>query len=250
MKHLLKFSASLFTVVCLITFAFVGCASTKPTLFSNVNPSGPTAFEQRLFNIETNSRPQIVTVTNTVTLTQTNIAVVTVTNAVGVPVSQTNYSTVISFATNTVSVTNEVPTYTLTPGTGAAAIQATGSGIAGIFGYGGLTSAAIAGLFAAYLGFRNRALKGDATTASQVSGVLAQNIETLQTVLATTPQGQQLAPLITNYLVQHQSEAGVVTQVAELVKNVSSPDATASAAAILNLLKQLQLQAPAPVVKV
>ena len=209
-----------------------GCASTGG-LFSAKNPAPPTKLEAKLFTIVTNVVERVETKTNLVTVTvpQVEVVNVTITNRenvlVPVQVMQTNLVTVTQ--TNLVSVTNQDQSYALSGGKGSTAISAGGAVLATPFGWGGVVGTALTGLFAAYMGLRNRAWQKKASTWEQVAGVLGDNIETLRKVIETTPQGQQLGVLCKQYLQVHQAEAGVAQQVAQIVANVVDTDSATKA---------------------
>lgn len=232
-----------------------GCAST------------PTRFDEALFTrtnvpmVTTRWTTNVVSVTNTLLVArevvQTNT--VTVTNTTGLVVPQ--YVTV----TNTVQVATAVvsqQTNALPPGStvevpqlvalkpGAEAGSGLISGIAGLFGYGGIATMVLSGLAHGYQGFRNRRLAAAATGADaktealeQVAGGLTQNVETVMAVLQGSPQGQALLPLIKNYLMSHQRQLGTIEQVGDLIgQYVDVPAAQQSAAAILGSLRTLSGQ--------
>ena len=231
-----KLAMGLMGIMGLMALLVAGCAATKP----------PTALEQRLFNIQTNSTPQVVLVTNVVPVCQTNLVVqtVTVTNQVGVPVMVpvTNYVTYGTYVTNGVTATNFVLGYTMTPNSttqATASVAGTLSDL-GLPGTGSLVTMGLLGLAAAWAGIRNRQYAGQNSVLQQVSGTLAQNIATFMAVLQQTPQGQQLAPLLQNYLNSHQAEAGVIQQVAGLASQVDPLQEQGAAQQILAALGQLQ----------
>jgi hypothetical protein len=104
-------------VGCVLLFA--GCAS------------APTKFDQRFFDIQTNTLPRVVVVTNVVPSFATNMVTVWRTNVVSehetevVPV--TNVTTLVSWRTNVAVITNLVEAYTYTANTNAAQLVATAS---------------------------------------------------------------------------------------------------------------------------
>lgn len=222
-----------------------GCSTTAP----------PTGAEQYLYDIKTNLVAQVVLQTNVVTITNTVpvTAVTWQTNSQNIVTYTTNQVQVMvpSYQTNVVTVTNLAPTYTLTPNANAQ----TAAGIAGTLtnlglpGAGSLVTMGLLGLAAAWAGIRNRQYAGQASTAQQVSGVLAQNIATFMQVLQQTPQGQQLAPLLQNYLNTHQAEAGVIQQVAGLASQVDPLAAAGAAQQILTALTALTGTAAGPAAK-
>lgn len=126
------------------------------------------------------------------------------------------------------------------------------SGIAGLFGYGGIATIVLSGLAHGYQGMRNRRLAAAATGASeaqqateQAAGALTQNIETLLAVLQGSPQGQALMPTIKNYLMTHQTATGTIETIGGLVEQyVNEPAAQGTAATILAALRTLTTAAP------
>jgi hypothetical protein len=208
--------------------------------------STPTSVESKMFTIVTNQVPQVVQQTNTVF--QTNVVqevhTVTQTNQVGVPVEvqQTNYHTVEIPKQVVTTVTNFIAVPQLT---GPSAITNTAttvaSGVAGMFGWGGVVSTVLGGLLAGYMKLRNRALAGQATILNQTAGALTQNIETLLNVLQSTPQGAAVMPQIKNYLMAHQTETGVIQSVAAIIEQfVNEPAAKQSAAEIVQAINTIQ----------
>ncbi len=213
-----------------------GCVAGRP-LLSSQNTAPPTELEKKLFSVVTNT----VTVTNVVTEVRTNqvVQTVTKTNEVGmaVPIYLTNQVVEKVFHTNVVDLA--VPQLVLGPGSQAA--TAVGGAVAEPFGWGGLVSTVIGGLLAGYLGLRNRALRGDATAASQVAGALTQNIETLLEVLSRTPQGQAVLPAVKQYLMKNQTSVGVVEQVSAIMAEyLNKPEAKGAAEEIVKALQTLK----------
>ncbi len=212
------------------------------------NAGPPTALEKDLFSVSNAVIPKVVQVTNLVTLYQTNVAlqVVTVTNSIGVPVTQTNVVTVTqtNIVPQVATVTNFVTVPQLVPGVGQQTATGLAGTVAGFWGAGGLATTILGGIFAAYLGARNRALAGNVDTATQASGVLAQNVQTVLSVLTATPQGQAALPAVKAYLMKHQLASGVIEQVAEAVKTVDPLEAQGAAQAVLNAVNTLQNPAP------
>ena len=219
-----------------LPWLFQGCASTRP----------PTGAENYFFTIQTNLTPRVMLQTNVVTVVQTNVVIetFTLTNQVGVPVLIyiTNLVPVAAYSTNVVTVTNLVAGYTLTPGANADVVAGITGALAnlGLPGVGSLVTMGVLGLIAAWAGYRNRQYAGQNTALEQASGVMAQNIATFMAVLRQTPQGQQLAPLLQNYLNTHQAEAGVLQAVAGLASQVDPLQAAGAAQQILLALGQLQ----------
>lgn len=222
-----------------------GCSSTATT---------PTKFESFLFEQHTNPMPQIVFQTNVLTVIKevpvTNQVTITRTNEQNIVIPTfSNYVTTVQvpvFQTNVVQGTNFVPVISQTAGAGSNAVTSIGAVAGDLFGVGGLVKAGLGAVFAGFLTWRNRQFAVNsavqaASVAQTTAETFAQNIETLLTVLKTTPQGQKLEPLIKNYLMTHQKEAGVIDNVASIIdSSVSEGAAKTSAETILNALKALQ----------
>lgn len=225
-------SLFLFSALCACAIASIllsGCSSTAP----------PNAFEQRFFDITTNSRLSVVTVTNVVPVVENRIEVqtVTVTNTVGVqvPIYVTNTITQTNFQTQVASVTNDVPTYTLTTNANAKATAGIAGTLAnlGLPGVGSLVTMGILGIGAAWGGVRTRQYAGKNDALTQTAGVLTQNLATFQEVLSKTPQGADLAKTAADFIRAHQSQAGVAGQVLQLATdNVDNAQAKLLAAQI------------------
>lgn len=210
----------------------------------------PTAAEQALFNVVTSTVPKVTTqqtvtaaqvqVPQVQTVTVTNIY--NVTNNVGVAtpvpvpvqVQFTNYVTQTTYTTST--VTNMVPQYQLAAGGASQTITDVGGAVGSLFGVGGLVVAGLGALFGSYMKVRNNALAGQASTLNTVSGVLAQNVETLRNVIATTPQGEQLGALVKQYLITHQATSGTISTIAGIVGNAVDNDSAKAAAAQIQAL--------------
>jgi hypothetical protein len=209
----------------------VGCNTTKPGgLFSEVDAKPPTAMELKLFKALTNYEDRVTVHTN----------VVSETNAAGVVTSHG----VVTQETNRVAVTQ------LAPGAGSNTITGIITGIAGLFGWGGVAGLGSGALVQEYLKRRNRALAGaQIDTLQDVRDTLVQNVEVLRNVIASTPQGNQLSVAVKNYLMQHQVESGVIQHVAEIVDQaVDADDAQQKANEIQALLKDFTKAGPVPVV--
>lgn len=230
------FTGILFCAICAI--GVVGCAT----------PSGPpSALEAKFFDVSTNTRPVTVTVTNVIPVIETRFAVqtVTVTNSVGVPVPVyvTNIVTVTNGEQAVVStVTKDVPTYTLTPNANSKSIAGVAGTLSnlGLPGAGSLVTMGLLGLAAAWGGIRTRQYAGKNDALSQTAGVLTQNLQTFQQVLALTPQGQDLAKTAAAYIANHQAQAGVAEQVIDLAAaNVNNDQASLAAQQIHVLANSL-----------
>ena len=220
-----------------------GCAGTKP----------PTKGEQFLFNIQTNLQPQVVWVTNVVVENlrpeSGNLKPETVTPLVTLEdlksvisdlknpgaVLLTNSLPVVAWVTNVVRETNWVAGYTLSPNGNAQAVAGVAGTLSnlGMPGAGSLVTMGLLGIAAAWAGYRNRQYAGQNAALQQASGVMAQNIATFMEVLQQTSQGKQLAPVLRNYLMQHQAEAGVMEQIVALAGQVDPLKAQGMAQAFL-----------------
>ena len=183
---------------------FCSCATQPP----------PSAIEQKLFNIQTNYVP--------VVLLETNIVLAT--NYVSdQPVLVTNYVFV--------PTTNLEPQYTFSPNTNAAAIAQAAGNIGGFWGVGGITGTMAGALFSLWAWFRSR-------QAGLTADTLAQVIETGRQILLSLPNGEQYDEAWKTWMIQHQAEAGVVEQVAQIVGNVVDTDSARGAAqAIVDLIE-------------
>lgn len=247
MKRMMKMAVSGLVGV-VMAVALTGCSST------------PTRFDQAMFTVTNvpmvtvRAITNVVTVTNTVPVEVVRTNTLLVTNVLNeviptyVTVTNTVERQVVSQETNVTpaGATILVPQLAGRSGTGEAIVQGTGA-VAGLWGFGALAIAVASGIGNAYQRLRNRQMAAAAVgmtqaaaTANTVSGVLTQNIETLLEILKTT-QGQQMAPLVKNYLMAHQTEEGVVQTVAQLVANsVDNQAAKESATAILRGLQTLK----------
>lgn len=177
-----------------------------------LNPKPPTATEARLYDIQTNQVPITVTVTNIVQHTNQ----VTLTNTVDNTVTTTNVVT----ATPVVSqVQSNQPEYLYNPrpaitGTIKAAGDASGPFTAGI---GTMIGGGLALLYGMWGQMRSTKLKGTASA-------LTQEIEAVRDYILTLPQGVKIDAAVTQFMQQHQVEAGVATQVMSLIEgNTSNP---------------------------
>jgi len=188
----------------LILLFVSGCASWR-------NGSPPTKTEAQLFTVTTNYVPAVVTVTNPPT-------------APGLPPTITTQ-------------TNQIPTYTYTPGPTIKDVQ-TGVGL--IPGYGGLAGTAIGALAALWAWFRGSKNYNTGAT-------LAQSIEAIREVIKTLPNGAAIDSQLTTWLQQHQNDTGTTTQVLSMLENdVSNPDAKAAAAQIIAAINALNPSALPP----
>jgi hypothetical protein len=216
--------------------AVAGCS-----LFSATNAAPPTKAEQSLFDVSNSVVQRVITQTNFVNVTLTNITWATkwITNELNVPIPQlitmTNYLDVQ--VPRYVQVTQDVVIQQLVPGRGSAAATSIIGLIASFFGAGGIATTAAAGLTAIYLKSRNRALAGDNDNLAVVSGGLVETTETLLNVLKGTPQGQVLLPKVKLYLERHQEDLGTVQQVKDILSTISKSKSVEDAQEILDKLK-------------
>lgn len=160
----------------------------------------PSAFERKIYLVETNEH--VVIKTNYVTVT--------------------NVTGAISVEAQIQHQTNEV--YTLQPNPEQAAIiKGTATGLGDLFGFGGIAGAAISGLYSMWAAGRNR----------KVNQTLIQGIETAREVLANTPQGQKADEHLVSWLKNNQREAGVINLVANLVNTSVDNEAAKEAAKLI-----------------
>lgn len=191
-------------------------------------------------------RPVLTIVTNDTGITiQTNLIQIVQTN---VTVMQTNIlaaQTTISSETNTVKVAQLVDKPSADAAVGA--VSALGGNMVGM---GLLASTVALGLLHGYQTRRNKQLlaaaTGQSTTKDAIIATTMQGMETLQEVLKITPQGQQASNVVTQFLLKHQAEAGVVQQITDLMAaNVDNPAAKEAAKLITD---QIKLATPATIV--
>lgn len=179
------------------------------------NPSPPTKLEQGIFNVQTNY----------VTEVSTNVAPQVVAG-------------VTNWVTNVVS--QVMPQYTYTLGPGGQAIKDTGSAIGNLFGVGGLVSTGLAGLLGIWAKLRSSKNYDTAANTAQI-------VETLRQFIKGLPNGAAYDTALTQFMMQHQSEAGVLAQVTQiLAAEVSNPDAKVAAAEIVATLRSLGVNVPTP----
>jgi len=170
------------------------------------NPRPPTALESGIFNVTTNYAPVVTQyVTN------------------GVPVY----------------VTNIIPQYQYSAtGQGAQDIKGVAGTIGTLFGAGGVATTAVSGLLALW-GYL-RSSKNYATAANT-----AQLVETLRQFIKSLPNGTAYDSALTQFMTQHQNEAGVLAQVTQiLASEVSNPDAKVAADSVITTLRQLGIDVP------
>ncbi len=198
---------------------FAGCAATRP----------PSPVERSFYDIKTNTVEVVVTKTNVIN--QTNVIERVVEHDV------TNLFPVVTSVTNVTHATNAVASYDLTPNEKAAAVQNTAGLIGNFWGVGGIASGVLGLLFGLYGQWRS-------SRSNKTAGALAQIIETGRALLQTTPQGKALDGQWKSWMIEHQAEAGVITEVGKLMQNVvDDKSAQIVAAQLLALMER----APAPV---
>lgn len=227
--------------VALLVSVLIGCSTT------------PTALDRAVANVQTNYTPVLGLQTNVVTVFQTNqvVQTVTVTNSVGapVPVLQTNYVAIPVYTTNLMVVTNQVASYTLTPGSTATAVAGGAGVVANLAapGIGTLVTGGILGLLSIFLGFRNRQMSGQNDVLTQSAGVLAQTIETGRELMASTPLGQKAADAFTSWMISHQAQTNTIGQITQIVKDsTNNVQAQAAANQILAVIGQPPTAPAAP----
>lgn len=205
------------TILSISTTAIIAAALLVGCSLFGSNPSAPSSVEQHAFDIATNVVPQIVTRTNVVTTTN----VVNAPSPAGGTVLQTN----VVNETHVVTVTNQVEQYQFSPKPAAVATaQALGTA-SGPFtaGIGTMVSSGLIMLYGLWAHLRSNK-EGNTSTA------LAQEIETIREFILTLPSGTKIDQAVTQFMQQHQVEAGVAQNVLGiLAKNVSNNDAVAAA---------------------
>lgn len=181
-----------------------GCDTTKPQ-------TPPTALDLKFFDVQTNWVTQVitnvVTVNQTNTVFQTNTVTGAVTSALEVHPQQIS-----------LTITNPVPSYTFAPNANATALTATGGAIATPFGFGGIVTAVLGGIFGLWGHARSR-------SATNTSETLVQVIETARNIIRSSPNGDQLSSKFDQWMMNHQTDAGVIQNVAKLVDLAVDPDA-------------------------
>lgn len=215
-------------VITSITYAAaVGCKAIGD------NPSPPTPLEAKLFDIATNVVPQVVTKTNTVTVTN----VVNVPSPIG-PIWQTNVVT----STNVVTQTNQVAEYQYVPKPAIqGSVQEVGT-LSGPFtaGWGTIAAGALSLLYGMWAHLRS-------TKTGNTALVLTQQIEAIRDFILTLPQGAKIDTAVTQFMQQHQTEAGVAQEVLKLIKdNTGDPTAVGLAAQLQAAIADLTNPPSAP----
>jgi hypothetical protein len=168
----------------------------------------PTKTEQKLFTITTNYVPEIVVVTNS-----------------GQVVTQVV----------------QTPSYTYAPGPGGDAVKGVAGTIGNIAspGVGGPIASGIVGLGLALWAW----VRGSKQSA--VANNLGQAIEVARELIKSLPNGTAIDSTYTTWLQQHQSEAGVIPQVLDILdKTVDTPLAKQTADQLRAALAAIQSPAP------
>ena len=116
-----------------------------------------------------------------------------------------------------------------TPNAGAAQLVSAASFL-GPWGH--LAGIVLGGLFGAYGLLRS-------SRSAKTAGVLAQVIETGRQVLQATPQGQALDQQWKTWMIQHQAEQGVMSDVVKLLNQVvDEPSAKITAQDLVGLMNK------------
>jgi hypothetical protein len=201
-----------------------GCA-----LWNGEKP--PAAWESKFYDFETNLTEKVTT--KTVTVTNTVVHDVTNINNVVVPVTNLVVEKI------QVKETNTIPVYIATPKASDAAITAAiGSGANTVIPGSGAAVTAGAGLLLTLWGWFRSYKRGQTNTA------LSQEMETVLEFINALPNGGKYYSAVIQFLKDHQSEAGVVTQVIGLLKNeVSNPDAKVAAQQVIDTINGLESSA-------
>jgi hypothetical protein len=187
----------------------------------------PTKFERKFFNIQTNMVGRVAVVTNVVPVYVTNSSVAWQTNLesgtpVALPIS--NATVTVSYKTNRAVATNLVEEYTFTPNANTALTSVLAGRTVGAFGpFGELAMVLVTAAFGVWAQVRT-------ARAKKVAAVLAQVIETGRIVLQSTPQGQVLDDQWKLWMVKHQAEQGVISDVVRLLGSVVDGDSAREAA--------------------
>ena len=198
---------------------FITCLSLVSALFlcgcSGLTSTPPTKAESAVYNVSTNLLPVPAQVTNTVVLT--NFVPITVTNTVaGAPVIQTVTNTVFVTNATVTTVTNYVQAqqFSVAPAT-TATIQA-GGAVLNTFlpGVGTIVASAVAGMLGLWGTLRSK----QATTAQAVAANSVQAIEVARNLTASI--SPSAATAFNNWLVQHQADAGIASEVAKVVDEI------------------------------
>jgi hypothetical protein len=78
----------------------------------------------------------------------------------------------------------------------------------------------------------------------QTGNALSQEMETVLEFIKALPNGATYATALTNFMAAHQSDAGVVSQVGNILANdISNPDAKVAAQQVIDAINALQVAA-------
>lgn len=225
MKTISKSILFLILAAC-IAAGFTGCA-TQPA---------PNAAEKFIYTTVTNT----VTLTNQVTQYTTNLipSVVTNTQNQVVTLYQTNVTTQI--VPQIVTTTNYV--FATAPNT-TSAVTAASAVINGFApGAGTIAGSVATALLALWAAYRNNQAK---SAAQQVAANGVQAIETAREIIKGLPSGQVLLTQYDNWLMQHQQDANVANEVAQLVTRLTAGEQWANAAQTILDTALQNVQTPA-----
>lgn len=210
----------------LILAAVTGCAA--------LQQKPPTALEQKIYDITTNvvERTNIVQQTNYQTVTVP--VPVNVTNLVTHEVTQTNVINVpmVVTQTNVVDSTNYVFAVSDKTKGEIATGTAVATAMAGPYGtVAGIVAAGVLGLWGSLRSKRANVLEAVSANSTQV-------IETARNVIRALPNGGQVGTQFDNWMMGHQSAAGVANAVAAIVDDAVDPShATHAASDILSAVE-------------
>lgn len=171
----------------------------------------PKAWEQRYYDIQTNTIEMVNWYTNTVTVTNVQKVVVEervpgTTNVVNV----TNEIPLLTYQTNVVSITNVTEEYRLAPNERAKTeIIGTAQEAGGLVGLGQVAGWVATLLVGAWGVVRSRASSANMTTAQ----TLSQAIEVGAELLKNNPATASLVPAYKQWMQAHQAQTGVLQKV-------------------------------------
>jgi len=198
----------------------------------------PNAFEQRVFDTETNLVPSIVEVARTIQETQARTNLVTITNEVNRVITVTNIVIQPVSVTKMVTETNYVEAYTHTVKDETKADAQMIGGIANLIspGSGGLIAGLMTGVLGAWARMRSHKKTGT---------VLAGNIQAIRSFIKTSvPNGIQYDQALVKWMSDNQTTTGTIDGVLDILKrHVTNKDAREGATEIQALLDELKKQA-------
>lgn len=209
----------------LSSILIIGCAA-----MSGEKPPGK--FEQVLFVTETNYVEVPVTVEKQVWATNYVPEVVTITNILNETVTVTNIVPQFEVSTISVTETQTVPVFNMTPNTEIiGSIEAVG-GILGGFNpvftliAGGISSALV--------------MWGKLRSRKKAGVALAENIQAIRQFVLTLPQGAEIDSALKMFMSKHQAEAGATSEIVGILgKHISDSKAKLGATEIRNLIAEL-----------